>query len=71
MAQNFRENYSVMVSLVPVTTNRIAQHLPLLELLPQGTHHAWVRAGDGLVGWGEYASIRVSGRDRFDQVRTW
>ena len=71
MAQNFRENYAVMVSLVPVTTNRIAQHLPLLQLLPQGTHHAWVRAGDGLVGWGEYASIRVSGRDRFDQVRTW
>jgi menaquinone-specific isochorismate synthase len=60
-----------MVSLVPVTTNRIGAHLPLLQLLPQGTHHSWVRAGDGLVGWGEYASIKVSGRDRFDQVRTW
>jgi menaquinone-specific isochorismate synthase len=30
-----------------------------------------VRGGEGLVGWGEYASIRVSGRNRFDEVRTW
>jgi menaquinone-specific isochorismate synthase len=30
-----------------------------------------VRGGEGLVGWGEYASIKVSGKDRFDQVRTW
>ena len=60
-----------MVSLIPVTTNRIGAHLPLLELLPQGEHFSWVRGGEGLVGWGEYASIKVSGRDRFDQVRTW
>jgi menaquinone-specific isochorismate synthase len=60
-----------MASLVPVTTNRIGSHLPLLQLLPSGEQYSWVRGGDGLVGWGEYASIRVSGKDRFDQVRTW
>ena len=60
-----------MASLVPVTTNRIGSHLPLLQLLPADTQYSWVRGEDGLVGWGEYASIKVSGKDRFDQVRTW
>ena len=60
-----------MPSLVPVTTNRIGAHLPLLQLLPDASPFSWVRSGEGIVGWGEYASIRVSGRDRFDQVRTW
>lgn len=60
-----------MPALVPVTTNRIGSHLPLLQLLPDAAPYSWVRGGDGLVGWGEYASIKVSGRDRFDQVRTW
>jgi menaquinone-specific isochorismate synthase len=60
-----------MGSLVPVTTNRIGSHLPLLQLLPNDAPYSWVRGGEGLVGWGEYASIKVSGKDRFDQVRTW
>ena len=60
-----------MTLLVPVTTNRIGPHLPLLQLLPDDAQYSWVRGGDGLVGWGEYASIKVSGKDRFDQVRTW
>jgi menaquinone-specific isochorismate synthase len=60
-----------MASLIPVTTNRLGAHLPLLELLPDDQQFAWVRGSEGLIGWGEYASIRVSGRDRFEQVRTW
>jgi menaquinone-specific isochorismate synthase len=60
-----------MASLVPVTTNRIGSHLPLLQLFPEDAQYSWVRGEDGLVGWGEYASIKVSGKDRFDQVRTW
>ena len=60
-----------MASLVPVTTNRIGSHLPLLQLLPDDAAYSWVRGGEGLVGWGEYASIKVKGKDRFDQVRTW
>ncbi|CAB4881270.1 unannotated protein [freshwater metagenome] len=60
-----------MPSLVPVTTNRIGAHLPLLQLLPDASPYSWVRGSDGLVGWGEYASIRVRGKDRFEQVRNW
>jgi menaquinone-specific isochorismate synthase len=60
-----------MSPLIPVTTNRIGAHLPLLQLLPDSAPYSWVRGGEGLVGWGEYASIKVSGKDRFDQVRTW
>jgi menaquinone-specific isochorismate synthase len=60
-----------MTPLIPVTTNRIGTHLPLLQLLPDAAPYSWVRGGEGLVGWGEYASIKVTGKDRFDQVRTW
>lgn len=60
-----------MTPLVPVTTNRIGAHLPLLQLLPKSSPYSWVRGGEGLIGWGEYASIKVSGKDRFDQLRTW
>lgn len=60
-----------MAPLIPVTTHRIGSHLPLLQLLPDDAQYSWVRGGDGLVGWGQYASIKVSGKDRFDQVRTW
>ena len=34
---------------------------------PRGT--AWVRRGDGLVGWGEAAVLRTSGPDRFADAR--
>jgi menaquinone-specific isochorismate synthase len=32
---------------------------------------AWIRSGDGLVGFGEYKKIEISGKDRFKQARTW
>jgi menaquinone-specific isochorismate synthase len=59
------------MALIPVTTNRIGSHLPLLDLLPDEEQFSWVRSSEGLVGWGEYASIRVSGRNRFEEVRAW
>lgn len=59
------------MALIPVTTNRIGSHLPLLDLLPDEDQFSWVRGSEGLVGWGEYASIRVSGKNRFEEVRTW
>lgn len=59
------------MALISVTTNRIGSHMPLLDLLPDEEQFSWVRGGDGLVGWGEYASIRVSGKNRFEEVRTW
>jgi len=60
-----------MPQLIPVTTARLGEHLPLLELLPDSAPVSWVRGGDGLVGWGSYASTKVSGPNRFNDARTW
>ncbi|CAB4842690.1 MAG: isochorismate synthase [Actinobacteria bacterium] len=60
-----------MVSLIPVTTTRIGEHLPLLELLPDSNPLSWVRNGEGLVGWGIHATITVKGRNRFEEARDW
>src|SRR3712207_121960 len=44
----------------------------LLNLLPGDAPLAWVRRGDGVVGWGEALRIPVSGVDRFaDAQRAW
>jgi menaquinone-specific isochorismate synthase len=60
-----------MSQLVPVTTTRLGEHLPLLDLLPDSNPLAWVRSGDGLIGWGTYASTTVSGPHRFADARHW
>ena len=60
-----------MPSLIPVTTTRIGDHLPLLDLLPSDAPLSWVRNGEGLVGWGVHATTTVSGKDRFEQARDW
>jgi menaquinone-specific isochorismate synthase len=45
---------------------------PLLELLPAQTALAWVRRGEGLVGWGEAVRVSTSGPDRFaDAQQAW
>jgi len=60
-----------MSQLIPITTTRLGEHLPLLELLPDSNPLAWVRSGDGLVGWGTYATTTVSGPHRFADARHW
>ena len=60
-----------MASLIPVTTSRIGEHLPLLDLLPDAQPLSWVRNGEGLVGWGVHATTTVSGRNRFEDARDW
>ena len=60
-----------MPSLVPVTSVRLGEHLPLLELLKSDSPVSWLRGGDGLVGWGTYAKTTVRGADRFEQARQW
>lgn len=60
-----------MSQLIPVTTVRLGEHLPLLELLPDTQPLAWVRRGDGLVGWGVFATTTVSGPHRFTDARHW
>jgi menaquinone-specific isochorismate synthase len=60
-----------MPSLIPVTSARLGEHLPLLELLTDDAPVSWVRGGDGLVGWGVYAKTSVSGPNRFADARKW
>src|SRR3954451_7937799 len=45
---------------------------PLLALLPRDGTLAWLRRGEGLVGWGSAATIQTTGADRFAAAeRTW
>lgn len=60
-----------MPSLIPVTTTHCGEHLPLLDLLPDSNPVAWLRAGEGLVGWGNFATTTVSGPERFADARKW
>ena len=60
-----------MTSLIPVTTTRLGDHLPLLDLLPDSAPTAWVRGGEGLVGRGVHATTTVSGPHRFADARHW
>jgi len=60
-----------MIPSIPVTTSRLSEHLPLLDLLPENHPIAWVRGGDGLVGWGVFATTTVSGPNRFADARHW
>ena len=60
-----------MPSLTPVTTTRLGSHLPLLDLLPDAQPFAWVRMGEGIVGWGVHATTTVSGPHRFSDARHW
>ena len=60
-----------MPLLIPVTTTHLGEHLPLLDLLPDSNPVAWVRGGEGLVGWGVYATTTVRGPHRFADARNW
>jgi len=45
---------------------------PLLRLLPRSEPLAWLRRGEGLIGWGEAFRIETAGADRFaDAERAW
>ena len=55
-----------------VRTVRIEDAGPLLSLLPDAPDAtAWVRRGEGLVGWGVAAVCRTSGPDRFTDAKQW
>ena len=60
-----------MSQLIPITTTRLGEHLPLLALLPDSNPLAWVRSADGLIGWGTFATTTVSGPHRFADARHW
>ncbi len=49
----------------------VADPGPLLSLLPVDDAVAWLRHGEGLVGWGSALRLETRGRDRFDEVSSW
>lgn len=66
------------MTTAPVTVPLVARTVPvpdpgpLLGLLPRTGPLAWVRRGEGLVGWGETLRIRTSGEGRFaDAEAAW
>ncbi|MEY3101092.1 MAG: hypothetical protein RL435_238 [Actinomycetota bacterium] len=54
-----------------VRTIEVSEAQNLLSLLPDSQSLAWVRGGDGLVGWGEFDRLEVVGADRFEKIRLW
>ncbi|MFL5843343.1 MAG: isochorismate synthase, partial [Solirubrobacteraceae bacterium] len=64
----------VEVEAVPLVVRTVLVDDPgrLVDLLPPGPElTAWVRRGDGLVGWGTAAVRRTAGADRFTDARDW
>lgn len=59
------------VRALVVRTTEIGDPGPLLALLPDGEQTAWVRRGEGLVGWGVAAAVRTSGPSRFADAHDW
>jgi menaquinone-specific isochorismate synthase len=56
---------------VVVRTVAIPDTEDLVAHLPNDAPLAWIRQGEGLVGWGAAASIAVSGPQRFAQATAW
>lgn len=52
-------------------TTEISDPGPLLRLLPERAPLAWVRRGEGLVGWGVAAELATSGEDRLEVAERW
>ena len=58
---------TAQVTTTPLGTRRT----PLLTLLPADGALAWVRRGEGLVGWGEADRLEVSGPGALDTAAEW
>ena len=57
---------------VLITTEILGNH-PILTSADTNLDlvSAWVRSGDGLIGFGEYKRFEVKGENRFNDARTW
>jgi len=56
---------------LPVVTRPIADPEELLARLPVTDPVAWVRNGEGLIGWGVAARLEVRGDERFSRTQRW
>lgn len=54
-----------------VRTVAVDEPGPLVALLPETGPLAWVRDGEGIVGWGVAARLEVRGPDRFAAAEAW
>lgn len=54
-----------------VTTRPVADPGSLLDRLPRQDPVAWVRNGEGLIGWGIAARLEVRGPERFSRTQRW
>ena len=54
-----------------VRTVEVPDPGPLLALLPDDNPVAWLRNGEGMVGWGVAAQVRTTGVDRFGSADAW
>lgn len=65
------------MTTAPELSTQAVQTVPLrdagdlLGRLPADAAVAWVRGGDGLVGWGEAARVELEGPDRFAAATRW
>lgn len=57
---------------LPVRTTTVGDPGDLLQSLPKTAPYAWIRHGEGLVGWGEAARVAIPpGPGRFTWARQW
>jgi menaquinone-specific isochorismate synthase len=62
---------STDIERLPVVTRPIADPEELLARLPATDPVAWVRNGEGLIGWGVAARLEVRGNERFSRTQRW
>lgn len=56
---------------VTVRSEKITDPGSLLDLLPGPSAVAWIRGGDGFVGWGQAARVEFTGPRRFERADAW
>ena len=57
---------------VLITTEILGEHPVLTSVNTKlDLVNAWVRSGDGLVGFGEYKKFEVKGENRFKEAKAW
>jgi menaquinone-specific isochorismate synthase len=57
---------------VLITTEILGEHPVLTSVNTElDLVNAWVRSGDGLVGFGEYKKFEVKGENRFKEAKAW
>jgi menaquinone-specific isochorismate synthase len=73
VTSNLNESADPGISTAPlvVLTVPISDPGDLIALLPDEDATAWIRRGDGIVGWGTAAAIRTTGPDRFRVAEQW